>query len=71
MGRLRLLLELEPDSDPIRGSLEDQRGQRATFYGWMEFAAAVSALHEARTAEVTPRAAPPRGRADETGDGRR
>ena len=43
---MRLLLELEPGSEPIKGSLAREHGERREFQGWMELAAALEALSE-------------------------
>lgn len=55
---LRLSLEVEPDSEPIKGSLAPEHGQRRTFQGWMELAAALQALTEAPMALPHPAARP-------------
>lgn len=47
-----LWLELEPDSEPIKGSLGTAQGERRAFEGWMEFAASLDALIAAR--QITP-----------------
>ncbi len=40
---LRISLELEPGSDPIRGRLRDQRGSESPFEGWLGLMGAVEA----------------------------
>lgn len=50
---IRLTLELEPGNDSIRGSLNDEHGNRKSFEGWMELAAALEAF-----AEEVPRDGP-------------
>ncbi len=51
---LRLSLEVEPDSEPIKGSLTPEQGQRRAFQGWMELAATLLALTEAPPAQPHP-----------------
>ena len=43
---IRLALEVERGSEPIRGSLEGERGEHRQFEGWMELAAALEAMVE-------------------------
>ena len=38
---LRITLELEPDGEPIVGSLHADESPEHSFYGWLEFAAAI------------------------------
>lgn len=47
---LRLSLEVELGSEPIRGSLARDEGERRTFQGWMELAATLEALTEVSAA---------------------
>jgi len=35
----RITLELEPGTDPIRGSIEHADGSRQPFWGWLELSA--------------------------------
>lgn len=51
---LRLSLEVERDSEPIKGSLAAEQGERRAFQGWMELAAALLALTEAPPAQPHP-----------------
>ena len=51
---LRLSLEVEPDSEPIKGSLAPEQGQRTAFEGWMELAATLLALTESPPAQPHP-----------------
>jgi len=32
----RIILELEPGADPIRGNIEQENGPRQRFWGWLE-----------------------------------
>ncbi len=41
---LRLLLELELGSDPVKGSLQASPSDHRQFEGWMEFAAVLDAM---------------------------
>lgn len=41
---IRLSLELVADSEPIKGSLSDARGEPRPFEGWMELAATLEAF---------------------------
>ena len=41
---MRLSLELDARSEPISGTLEDARGRRRSFQGWMEFVLALDAF---------------------------
>ena len=41
---MRIELDLEVGSDPIRGTLGHQPDTPREFYGWIEFAAAIEAL---------------------------
>jgi hypothetical protein len=38
-GNPRIMLELEPGADPIRGSIEHPDGSRQPFWGWLELSA--------------------------------
>jgi hypothetical protein len=40
-GRRRLILEFEPGSDPISGTLLDDYGGGRPFTGWLQLAAAL------------------------------
>ncbi len=42
--QLRLLLELELGSDPVKGSLRASPTECRQFEGWMEFAAVLDAM---------------------------
>jgi hypothetical protein len=44
---LRLMLEVERDADPIRGTLTDPEGHERPYVGWV---ALISALDELRAA---------------------
>lgn len=52
----RLTLELELDSEPIRGSLTGERGDRLGFVGWLGLAAALQ--RAARSNHATAPAGP-------------
>lgn len=41
---VRLQLEIDAHSEPIRGTLGDHHGDRRTFEGWMELAAVLQAF---------------------------
>lgn len=53
-------LELEPATDPVRGTLYDERGAAQPFFGWLELASALDAF-------VLPRQGSPR-RDERSGD---
>ena len=50
---LRITLELEPDGEPIAGRLHADECPEHSFYGWLEFAAAIEAARE--EGRVSPR----------------
>jgi hypothetical protein len=53
--RLRLTLELDPDSEPIRGTVTDQGAQRS-FTGWMQLVTAMqAAVDNAATRSISAR----------------
>jgi hypothetical protein len=58
-GRVEILLEVDPASDPIKGLLRDRRGDTHDFHGWLQLMAAVDT---ARTIE------PERSRSNPKGD---
>ncbi len=64
---LRLSLEVEPDSEPVKGSLAPEHGQPRAFQGWMELAATLLALTEAPAARSHP-AVPSRAGSDPRSD---
>jgi hypothetical protein len=35
-GKPRLIVELEPGADPIRGSIREPHGRSRPFWGWLE-----------------------------------
>ena len=43
---LRITLELEPDGEPIAGRLYADECPEHSFYGWLEFAAAIECACE-------------------------
>jgi len=51
---VRLVLDLEPDSDPISGFLEHRGAARRRFWGWLDLLAAIEAV---RNDEVNGRGA--------------
>lgn len=53
---LHLSLELEVDSEPIKGWLQAERGERREFEGWMELAAALEVLIEGGADDARPSA---------------
>ena len=51
---LRITLELEPDGEPIAGRLHADERPEHSFYGWLQFAAALEcACEEASSASET------------------
>jgi hypothetical protein len=51
----RITLELEPGTDPIRGSIEYADGSRQPFWGWLELSAElrnVAAGPDAQTGHI-------------------
>jgi hypothetical protein len=47
---MRLSLEVDPRSDPIRGAFDDDDGDRQPFEGWMELAAVLQGYCDRRVA---------------------
>jgi hypothetical protein len=45
-GSIRVVLEVDPEIEPIQGDVRTERGERVAFQGWMEL---TSAIEEART----------------------
>ncbi len=43
---LRITLELEPGAEPIAGRLYADDRPRRSFYGWLEFAAAIESAYK-------------------------
>ena len=54
---LRITLELEPDGEPIAGRLHADERPEHSFYGWLEFAAALEAACEEAIAQPRESAA--------------
>jgi hypothetical protein len=44
--RAQIKLEVDRESEPITGVLEDERGERRPFLGWIEL---ISAIEDARS----------------------
>jgi hypothetical protein len=59
---VEIRLEVDPESDPIRGLVHDRRGARRDFHGWLQLMAAIEAV---RTTELErPAAESPEPRKD-------
>jgi hypothetical protein len=59
--RKRLMLELDPDSDPLVGCLRDDRGRTFEFSGWFGFTGALEhPLTPGPAAPPSSAPAPPR-----------
>lgn len=56
-GATRIVLDIEPDAQPIRGVLQPAVGAPATFTGWLELTRVLELL--IRQAAHHPRAASP------------
>jgi hypothetical protein len=56
--RLHVDLEFEVGSDPIRGRLGPNQREQRDFHGWIELAAALEALMQARAEHPTPASEP-------------
>ncbi len=56
---LRITLELEPAADPIAGRLYAHERPEHSFFGWLEFAAALEAACEEGSASTGMGAARP------------
>jgi hypothetical protein len=52
--RQRFILELAPSSEPIAGSLTDERGATVSFTGWLEMATALEQVSQ-RSPEPAPK----------------
>jgi hypothetical protein len=56
MSTARVGLSINIGSDPIEGSLDTGQQEPQPFYGWVELAAAIEAVHAAQPTEPGPRA---------------
>ena len=46
--RERIELEIEPGTDPIRGTIGDESGATASFVGWLEFIEMIEEIREGK-----------------------
>jgi hypothetical protein len=56
--RLRLVLELERDSEPIRGTLTGPGGEHRAYVGWLALIEALDQWHRAATEQESCPASP-------------
>lgn len=60
MTRVHLDVAVDPDSEPIRGTLDDGRGATIEFSGWLELMSAFDTAR-ARASGAASRTDPPAG----------